>query len=95
MPAAGAQKAGATRPGRDAHERAGAFGKWDWVANGILFGFYHIHQPWVFIGAAIEGVFLFTYPTKRFKSAWFGIIAHSGQSVLLAFLLLGLVLGLA
>ena len=74
---------------------AGAFGKWDWVANGILFGFYHIHQPWVFIGAAIEGVFLFTYPTKRFKSAWFGIIAHSGQSVLLAFLLLGLVLGLA
>jgi membrane protease YdiL (CAAX protease family) len=73
----------------------GAFGKWDWVANGILFGFYHWHQPWSFIGAAIEAVFLFAFPTKRFKSAWFGIIAHSGQSVLFAFLLTGLVLGLA
>lgn len=74
---------------------AGAFGKWDWVANGILFGFYHWHQPWAFIGAAIEAVFLFSFPTKRFQSEWFGIIAHSGQSVFFAFLLLGLVLGLA
>src|SRR5512143_564043 len=74
---------------------ARTFGKWDWVVNGILFGFYHWHQPWVFIGAAIEGGFLYAFPTKRFKSAWFGIIAHSGQSVFFAFLLLGLVLGLA
>lgn len=74
---------------------ASAFGKWDWLANGILFGFYHFHQPWDFIGAAIEGAFLWAYPTKRFKSAWFGIIAHSAQSIFFAFLLLGLVLGLA
>ena len=72
-----------------------AFGKWDWVANGILFGFYHLHQPWDVIGAAIEGMFLFAFPTKRFRSAWFGIIAHSAQSAFFAFLLLGLVLGLA
>jgi len=74
---------------------ARTFGKWDWVVNGLLFGFYHWHQPWVFIGAAIEGAFLFAFPTKRFRSAWFGIIAHSMQSVFFAFLLLGLVLGLA
>jgi membrane protease YdiL (CAAX protease family) len=74
---------------------AGTFGKWDWVANGVLFGFYHWHQPWVMLSAAIEGALLFAYPTRRFKSAWFGIIAHSGQSVFFAFLLLGLVLGLA
>jgi len=74
---------------------AGTFGKWDWVANGILFGFYHWHQPWGFIGAAIEGIFLFAFPTKKFHCAWFGIIAHSLQSVVFAFLLLGLVLGLA
>ena len=24
----------------------GVFGKWSWVANGVLFGFYHVHQPW-------------------------------------------------
>jgi membrane protease YdiL (CAAX protease family) len=74
---------------------AHTFGKWDWVVNGILFGFYHWHQPWVSLGAAIEGMFLFAFPTKRFRSAWFGIIAHSGESVFFAFLLLGLVLGLA
>ena len=74
---------------------AGAFGKWDWVANGMLMGFYHWHQPWVMLSAAIEAALLFAFPTKRFRSAWFGIIAHSGQSVFFAFLLLGLVLGRA
>jgi uncharacterized protein len=24
----------------------GVFGKRDWVANGLLFGLYHLHQPW-------------------------------------------------
>jgi membrane protease YdiL (CAAX protease family) len=74
---------------------AGVFGKWDWVANGFLMGFYHFHQPWMLLSAAIEGALLFAFPTKQFRSAWFGIIAHSGQTVFFAFLLLGLVLGLA
>jgi membrane protease YdiL (CAAX protease family) len=74
---------------------ASAFGKWDWVANGVLFGIYHLHQPWGSVSAAIEGAFLFALPSKLFKCAWFGIIAHSGQSLFFAFLLLGLVLGLA
>jgi len=25
----------------------GVFGKWSWVANGVLHGSYHAHQPWV------------------------------------------------
>lgn len=73
----------------------GAFGKWDWVANGILFGFYHWHQPWGMLTSAIDGMLLYAFPSRRLHSAWFGIIAHSGQSVFIAFLLLGLVLGLA
>src|ERR671911_2138776 len=24
----------------------GVFGRWSWVANGVLFGLYHVHQPW-------------------------------------------------
>jgi membrane protease YdiL (CAAX protease family) len=24
----------------------GVFGRWSWVANGVLFGFFHLHQPW-------------------------------------------------
>jgi membrane protease YdiL (CAAX protease family) len=71
----------------------GSFGKWDWVANGILHGIYHLHQPWGMLSSAIQAIFLVAYPTRRFKSAWFGIIVHSGQSVYFTILLLGLVLG--
>ena len=73
----------------------GVFGRWSWVANGVLFGFYHIHQPWGIAGAVISGVFLYAYPTWRFRSTWMGIIVHSAQSLYFAFLILGIVLGLA
>jgi len=72
----------------------GAFGKWDWVANGVLFGLYHLHQPWGLPGNILSGL-LFVFTGKRFRSNWFPIILHSGQSVFILFLILGLVLGLA
>jgi membrane protease YdiL (CAAX protease family) len=74
---------------------AGAFGKGDWVMNGVLFGLYHLHQPWGILSSAIDGIFLYALPSRYFRCAWFGIIAHSGQSLFLAFLILGLVLGWA
>jgi membrane protease YdiL (CAAX protease family) len=73
----------------------GVFGQWSWVANGVLFGFYHVHQPWGIVGAAISGALLFAFPSWRFRSTWMGIIVHSAQSVYFAFLILGIVLGLA
>ena len=72
----------------------GVFGKWDWVANGILFSLYHLHQPWGIL-ATMPGDLLFAYSGKRFHSNWFPIILHSGQTVFLLFLILGIVLGLA
>jgi membrane protease YdiL (CAAX protease family) len=72
----------------------GVFGKWDWVANGILFSFYHLHQPWGIL-ATLPGDLVFAFSGKRFRSNWFPIILHSGQSVFFLFLILGLVLGLA
>lgn len=74
---------------------AGAFGKWDWAMNGLLFGLYHLHQPWGLLSSAVAGIVCFALPSRYFRSSWFGIIAHSGQSLFLAFLMLGLVLGLA
>jgi membrane protease YdiL (CAAX protease family) len=74
---------------------SGAFGKWDWVMNGLLFGLYHLHQPWGILNSAIEGILLLALPSRLFRSAWFGIVPHSGQSIYFTFLLLGLVLGLA
>lgn len=72
----------------------GVFGKWDWVANGVLFCFYHFHQPWGIL-ATLPADLVFAFSGKRFRSNWFPIILHSGQSVFFLFLILGLVLGLA
>jgi membrane protease YdiL (CAAX protease family) len=74
---------------------SGVFGKWDWVMNGILFGTYHLHQPWMILSAVVQGMFLLALPSRYYRSAWFGIVAHSGQSVFFTILILGLVLGLA
>jgi len=38
---------------------------------------------------------LYTYPSYRYRSTWMSVIIHSAQSVYLAFLVLGVVLGLA
>lgn len=73
----------------------GAFGQWSWVANGVLFGFYHLHQPWGIAGSVISGVLLYAFVTWRFQSTWMGVIVHSAQSVYFTFLILGVVLGLA
>lgn len=73
----------------------GVFGRWSWVANGVLFGLYHVHQPWGILNAVVSGVFLYTFPSWRFRSTWMGIIVHSVQNVFFAFLILGVVLGLA
>lgn len=73
----------------------GVFGRWDWVANGVLFGLYHWHQPWGILTGMIGGVFFLAFPSKRFQSSWMAIIVHSGQSIFFLFLMLGLILGLA
>ena len=72
----------------------GAFGRWSWAANGAMHGFYHLHQPWGIAGSVFSG-FLYAFPSWRFRSTWMGVIVHSAQSVFFAFLILGVVLGLA
>ena len=69
----------------------GVFGRADWIANGVLFGLYHLHQPWSMPTAVLSGA-LGAYGTRRLRSAWIGIAAHSAQSVLFTVLLLALVL---
>jgi uncharacterized protein len=69
----------------------GAFGRGDWVANGILFAAYHLHTPWR-IPVNLLDTFIVSYPTKRYRSAWIGIAVHSAQSLFFAILVLSLVL---
>jgi uncharacterized protein len=70
----------------------GVFGRRDWVANGALFAVYHLHQPWNILNSFVDGIFLLAYPSRRFQSAWMGIIVHSAQSVFVIVVVLGLVL---
>lgn len=67
------------------------FGRGDWLANGALFAAYHVHAPWTFFGHFADA-FILAYPTKRFRSAWVGIIVHSAQSVFIAAIVLSFVL---
>lgn len=72
----------------------GVFGKWDWVANGVLFTLYHIHQPWTWLAILPSDLGL-AFTGKYFRSNWFPIVLHSGQTIFFLFLILGVVLGLA
>jgi uncharacterized protein len=67
-----------------------AFGRGDWLANGILFAAYHVHEPWAMPSALLDS-FIYAYPTKRYRSAWIGIAVHSASSVFLGIVVLTLV----
>ena len=69
----------------------GAFGRWDWLVNGLLFGAYHLHLPWS-IPANTLDTFFISLPASRYRSALIGIAVHSAQTVVFTGLLLALVL---
>jgi uncharacterized protein len=68
----------------------GIFGRGDFVANGVVFAVYHLHTPWV-IPASLVDIFALAYPSRRFQSAWMGIVVHSVQSVVVIIVVLTLV----
>jgi membrane protease YdiL (CAAX protease family) len=70
----------------------GAFGRFDWAANGFLFAFYHLHMPWVIPATLLGDTFALSYPSRRYRSALIGIIVHSSQSVFVVIFILPLVL---
>lgn len=70
----------------------GVFGKWDWLVNAILFGAAHWGKPWQIPSSIITGI-IYTYPSKRFRCAWFGLIVHGVDGLFFLFIMLGLVLG--
>jgi membrane protease YdiL (CAAX protease family) len=72
----------------------GVFGRWSWVANGVLFACYHIHQPWVIAENLVSGPIL-AYPSWRFRSTWMSVIVHSAQNVFFGFFILLIILGIS
>jgi hypothetical protein len=72
----------------------GVFGKYDWAANAILFGFYHLHKPWM-IPSIIVGSLAITWPARRFRSNWMAIVVHGVEGIFMLVGTLAVILGLA
>ena len=70
----------------------GAFGRWDWVANGFLFAIYHLHVPWVIPQTLLVDTFVLAGASHRYQSALIGITVHSAQSVYFTALVIALVM---
>ncbi|WP_027660583.1 CPBP family intramembrane glutamic endopeptidase [Salinispora fenicalii] len=71
----------------------GVFGSADWFANGVLFGLYHLHQPWTIGGIMLTSGLIMSLPVRRYRSMWLAVIPHSIQTVIVFGMLLGLMRG--
>ena len=71
----------------------GVFGKWDWIANGILFSTYHLHRIWG-LPSSLFIDWIYPWAAKRFHSYWVAVILHAVDGVILVILLPMAVMGL-
>lgn len=59
----------------------GVFGKWDFIANAILFATYHLHKIWVWPQILVFN-WIIPWAAKRFKSYWVAAIIHGAFDAL-------------
>lgn len=72
---------------------AGVFGRWDWLANNVLFALYHVHKIW-----ALPLIFVtslpFSWAARRYRTLWFSVILHGVEGVVLIVLVVATVSGI-
>ena len=72
----------------------GVFGKWDFIANSILFVAYHLHMAWEWPSMLLYN-WIRPWATKRFKSYWVALLLHGfTDSVMLIVLFTMAIMGL-
>jgi uncharacterized protein len=71
----------------------GVFGKWDVLANHLLFSAYHLHFLWTMPSRLLIN-WIFAWSTKRFKSYWMGALIHASDAVFLTFMFIMAIKGL-
>ncbi len=72
----------------------GSFGRFAWVANGILSTIYHVHQPSTIVLGVFIAPLVFALPAARYRSTTMSMIVHGAQAPIILLLVLGIVLGL-
>jgi len=70
----------------------GVFGRWDWIANSVLFALYHLHRPTQMLGFIVSGL-AWTLPARRFRSLWFSIILHGFEGLFVVGVTIAIVAG--
>ncbi len=59
----------------------GVFGKYDWIANGILFALYHVHTIWQLPSQILFRDWIYSWAAKRYKSYWVSAIIHGFDAI--------------
>lgn len=72
----------------------GAFGKWDWLVNGMLFTAYHLHKVWALPLILLTSL-PFSWAARRYRTIWFAIILHGIEGVVVFVVIVGVVSGVA
>jgi membrane protease YdiL (CAAX protease family) len=70
----------------------GAFGKYDWVANAVLFGLYHLHKPWALPTVTLTNL-AYSWPARRFRSNWMAVAVHGVEATPVLVLVVAVILG--
>jgi CAAX protease family protein len=70
----------------------GVFGKYDWVANAVLFGLYHLHKPWALPTVILTNL-AYSWPARRFRSNWMAVAVHGIEATPVLVLVLAVILG--
>ncbi len=70
----------------------GVFGRWDWVANTVLFGLYHLHKAWNIPSIIIDSLAT-VWPARRFQSIWMAVIVHGFEGITVFILVIAVILG--
>lgn len=60
----------------------GVFGRWDWVANALLFTAYHLHKPWALF-SILFGSLIISGTARRYRSNWLAVLIHGADGVFL------------
>lgn len=70
----------------------GAFGRWDWAMNGVLFASYHLHKiseiPLFIVGSLFYG-----FLNAKYRSFWPAIIIHGVEAIPLLIGVTAVILG--
>jgi membrane protease YdiL (CAAX protease family) len=70
----------------------GVFGRWAWLANGILFGLYHVHLV-AHLPSIIISNFAYSWPAQRYRSVWLAVLIHGFEGLILLAIVLLVMLG--